>query len=178
MTGSALTMSKEDAIARVNNMDRDKRSQQAIVDLMTGKGRMDRLIHQIPGGAHLTEQLDSDSLKKAVFTWLRRVRDFERFEISFCGDYETDDQLREKGIKPRKIKYMDFAYKAGTSFYWRKKGIVELANVVANAINETEDLVAVVIDREGVFVYSDTAENKFSPENPSWNPVLIIHRQT
>lgn len=176
MSGTTPAMTKEEATAKVSNMDRDKRSQQAIVDLMIGKGKIEKVVHQIPGGAHMTEQLDSESLKNAVFTWLRRVRDFDRFEISFIGDYETEDQLKDKGIKPRKVKFHDFNYKAGAPLYWRKKGITELANVVTNAINETEDIVSIIIDREGIFVINDLSKDKFGPQHSDWNPSLLIHK--
>jgi len=170
-------MTKEEAVAKVANMDKDKRSQQAIVNLMTGKGKIEKIVHQIPGGAYLTEQLDSENLKKAVFTWLRRVRDFERYEISFAGDYDGDDELRERGIKPKHVKYADFGWKAGASFYWRKKGIAEIANIVTNALNDTEDIVAVIVEREGVFVITDGSTPAFGPDNTNWNPTLLIHKQ-
>lgn len=177
MLPTAPIMSKEEAMARVANMDKDKRSQQAIVDLVTGRGKIEKLVHQIPGGLHLTEQLDSESLKKAVFTWLRRVRDFERYEISFAGDYDGEDELRDKGVKPKKSKYADFGWKAGAPLFWRKKGIAEIANLVTNALNDTENIVSVIIEREGVFVVTDSTEPSFSPTSEHWNPVLLIHRQ-
>ena len=176
MSGTSPIVSKEEAVNRVSAMDKDKRHQGAIVDLMLGKGRIEKIIHEIPGGSFLTEQLDSDNLKGAVFTWLRRIRDFERYEISFVGDYDTEDQLREWDIRPKKTKIVDFGWRAGAPFYWRKKGITELANLVAQALNENEDLVSIIVEREGIFIITDTSHS-ISPENTNWHPVLIVHKQ-
>lgn len=177
MSGTSPMMTKEEAVTRVSAMERDKRSQQAIVKLMSGEGRIQKIVHVIPGGIHLVDQLDADNLRTAVFTWLRRERDFERYEISFIGDYDTEDDLKDKGIRLKKVKVIDFGWKAGAPLYWRKKGIAELANLITTILSDTEDLVSVIIEREGIFVITDTKDPPFGPSSENWCPSLLIHKQ-
>lgn len=176
MSNSELAMTKEEAVQKVNLMDVKKRDQQAIVKLMTGK-QIKKIVHEIPGGATLHEELDQSNLPAAILTWLRRVNNFDTFEISFAGDYQLLENLKDNHqLKVKKSKVVDFHWKAGTSSFWRRKGLKELANTVADVLSNTQNVVSLIVEKEGIFVITDlNKDSSFGPEHEIWNPVLIIH---
>lgn len=174
---SDLQMSKEEAIKRVEAMVPDKRNQQSIVNLMVGKENDEKIVHQIPGGANLLEQISQETLPSAIYTWLRRTRNFTRFEISLVGNYDVYEDLADKFfIKAKKIKETDFGWKPGSTFYWQKKGIRELSKLISEAMNKHENIVSIIVEKEGIFVITDLSKEPFSINSTFWNPTLLIHR--
>lgn len=168
-------LSRDEAEKKVNTLPQDKRNQTAIVNLMNGVGQIKKIVHQIPGGRTLTETEDESTLPAAVFNWVRRAGTFERFEISLIGEYDHYEDLADKGFKPRKKMFEDFMNKSGLPPYWQRKGLKHLANVVAKALAESENPIAIIAEKDGLYVITDGAQ-KFTPESEEWNPTLIIHQ--
>lgn len=169
-------LTKQEAETKVNQLSPDKRNQKAIVDLMTGVGKTERIVHEIPGGATLNETQDEQSLPHTVFNWLRFRPDFERFEISLVGDYQIIDDIEQLGIKARKKQLESFNYKNGGIVYWKRKGLKHLGEVLAKYLAEEESPLAIIVDKEGVQLIYDY-EKKFKPTSELFHPVLIIHRK-
>lgn len=169
-------MNKEEAITKVNQLSQDKRNQAAIVNLITGVGKTERIVHEIPGGAHLHDHQDAKSLPNTIFNWLRFRPDFDRFEISFVGDFEVVDDLIEKGLKARKKQLENFNHKNGQTPYWQKRGLRHLADLLAKYLVEQESPLSFVVDKEGIQMIYDY-DKKFAPDSEIFHPVLIIHRK-
>ncbi len=171
-------LTRDEAIKKVNEtFPKERRSQQAVVDLMTSTSSFKRIVHEIPGGAHLTDEEDEESLKLTVFQWLRRTSEFDRWELSLVGDYTAYEDLKdEKEINTRRTVVVDFNHKPNQPVYWKRtinnarKG---LAVLIAKALGEYDNVVSIVVDKEGMSVITD-ASQKFGPKSEHWNPVLII----
>ena len=168
-------LSKEEATAQVKNLPKDKQNQQAVVSLMTGVGTTQRIVHTIPGGARLTEYEDEASLPSTVFNWIRLTNEFERLEVSLIGDYGSYEEISGFGLKPRKEKIMDFQYQVGGQAYWVKKGLRNLADMIAKQLFSEGSPITVIVEKEGLWVVRDAGE-KLSQEHEAWKPTLIVHK--
>jgi hypothetical protein len=180
MTSDSMT--KAEAVAKVATLPENKRDQKAIVDLVMGRGKIDKRVHEIPGGSYLLDPERGQSIEKlpsTVFNWLRLTVNFERWEVCFAGDYTDLADLEAKGIKVSKRKVVDFGYKAGFMPYWLTKGLRSTADAVAKVLAETNNLVAIAVEKEGIFAIVTTErdeEKKFSSSSEHWCPVLITHK--
>lgn len=172
-------MSRDEAVAKVNaDLPKEKRTQKAVVDVMTGRGSIKKIVHQIPGGASLIEEEDGETLPVTIFQWLRRTSEFDRWELSFAGEYSAYEDLKDvKGINTRKKVVIDFDWKPGQAVYWKqsrtgaRKG---LATQIAKALGDYDNVVSVIVDRSALTVITDQSES-FGPDSEHWDPVLLIH---
>lgn len=171
----SIGMSKEEAVKKVESLSKDKRNQVAIVNLITGKGKIEKIVHQIPGGATLSETESAETLPIAIKNWLRRTNKYERVEISFIGDYDSYEDLADETIKPSKKRLEDFNHKPGLTFFWERKGIQYMSEIIAKAFIEAENPISIIVEKEGLFLITDKNQ-KFDPSSDKWNPVIIFHK--
>lgn len=167
-------MSREEAMDKASLLPGDSSSQRAIVSILSGEGSIKRHVYPIPGGKHLTETEDETTLDIAIYNWLRRGGDFEKFEISFAGDYEDINDLSVNGIKPRRRLISDFNWKNIGLPVWKRKGLKEFSKTIAKAFLEAENPLAISLEKEGLYIVLDSAK-VFVPTSENWNPVLIVH---
>lgn len=171
----SIGMSKEEALKKVESLPKDKKNQVAIVNLISGKGKIEKIVHQIPGGANLANTEDAETLPIAIKNWLRRTNKYEKIEISFIGDYDSYEDLADGVIKPSKKRLEDFNHKPGLPPFWERKGIQYMSEIIAKAFIEAENPISIIVEKEGLFLITDK-NLKFDPTSEKWNPVIIFHK--
>lgn len=118
----------------------------------------------IPGGKTLMDQVDQESLPRAIWTWLRHCRDFTQVTISFSGDPDLRT-LKEALV-------MEFDADAPAPIWVthdEKKSY--LANQLADVINRHAP-VKVVAKKDGIYVYTASGDDSFDPSSEDWQPYI------
>lgn len=122
----------------------------------------------IPGGTHLFKQgleLDSAGLQKRLYTWLRRVREFDECTLSFA---RTPSKYNLNLVK-----VVDFPTGLGTAI-WNvpSKGKNYLSRIMAEQIaSATKPPVIVVAKLDGLYIGSDSTGG-FGPTAEDWEPYI------
>ena len=122
-------------------------NQGAIMGLMT-KQKTEMEKHVIPGGKELISVINSkETLKGAIYTWLRAKAKFSEFFLSFAKDpdkYAGAEQRREilQKTEPDPVWH--------TTNNGRLTLAEQLANIIAN-----EKLVTIRVKPDGIYVAAD-----------------------
>jgi hypothetical protein len=127
--------------------------QQAIVDASAPLRIMPIKTH-IPGGQHMLKTLTAESMKKAVYTWLRRTKSFTKVTISMAKDPAALD-LQEHIAE-------DFPH-SDQKPWWKYeiKGRKDLANKLAKILS-TKKLVTLTADGDSI-KYTTERSGNFGP---------------
>jgi hypothetical protein len=73
---------------------------------------------------------------------------------------------------------VDFDWKPGGQLFWKKAsgGKLILAKLIAKAMNDYDDIVSIIVEKEGLSIITDsTKDAPFGIESEHWDPVIIIH---
>jgi hypothetical protein len=127
--------------------------QGAIVGLLT-KRKTEMEKHVIPGGKELISVISSkETLRNAIYTWLRAKAEFSEFILSFAKDPD-----RFAGPEIRK----EIFQKTEPKPIWHStpNGRFTLADQLANIIS-TEKLVSIRVKPDGIYITNDKTK-KFS----------------
>lgn len=138
-------------------------NQQALVKRLNPSSFKNKRV-TIPGGQNMMEEIDKDSLERAIYNWLRHCRFFDSVEISFCSDYGAR--------RTQTSKIADFPADPNGHGVWathpeRKR---YLAGRLADAILRGP-LVAIRADLQGMWLIRDENDD-FSPESEDWEPYI------
>jgi hypothetical protein len=137
-------------------------NQQALVKRLIGNNRPKPTKTVIPGGQNMLDEIDQDTLEKAVFTYLRKHRYFEYFRLSFARDPDTMD------LKVEKIQ--DFPFD-GKYPIWElpSQGKLWLAEQIARVL-ATQKLVYIEAKKDGLYVATERTDSEFGPGTEQWEP--------
>lgn len=138
----------------------DIANQQALVEALTPQTVRTKK-WTIPAGKTMLDQLDKESLGRAVNNWLKGCREFQEVTISFAKDPS------KWNTKPKKV--VDFDHK-GKYEIWatHRDGKAFLAKHLTEALLEHKP-VFVKATKDGVWVYEDST-GTFSPYNENGEP--------
>ena len=144
--------------------------QQALVQLMLAKNVTKPVKHMIPGGRHMFKEgheMNIKQLEAAVYTWLRRVRDFDECTICFSS--------APTKYKTKTIRAIDFPTDTSSPI-WKipAKGKSYLARVMAEQIAKG-GLVSVTAKKDGLYVAQEPT-GELSPESTDWEPYVEFVR--
>jgi hypothetical protein len=128
--------------------------QESLVKRLQEQIAMPPMKRLIPGGKTLLEQLDQETMEKAVYNWLRGCRAFSQVTISFAKNPE------QYQCKTEKIRDYNTA---GPREEWEThpEGRQHLARHLAEILN-SHRVVKVVAKRDGIWLYKDV-NNQFAP---------------
>ena len=155
-----MSVSKETAIRQLKNSS--AANQQALVKRMIKKVA-EPVKMVIPGGINLFEEVDATNIHEAVYTWLRRVREFSEVRLSLARDPNA------YRLKKKKVESFE-KVNGGPMWLDKNFGKRKLAEVLGNALLEY-DVVLLEATAEGIFVYEDT-DGKFNQKSEDFEPYL------
>jgi hypothetical protein len=155
-----MPITKEEAIQQVGNDSH----QQALVKRIMGTKTAQPVKYIIPAGRTLTEDLTSDMLRQAVYNWLCHSRHWTKAMISFA----KNPQL----FKTSEDRVIDFDSAARLS-YWEQNGKRKTASMIADIINQTDNLVAVKIQKDGIYAITES-EGRLTPDSDDWEPYVEL----
>ena len=142
-------------------------SQQAIVKRLIqrrkGPVRLD-----IAGGQDLMENLDERTMKRAVYTWLRRVRWFEDVTLNLVADPSTRSTTE--------VKVEDFPDDIVLAWDRADLGKEWLAGVLSEHIVSTK-LISIRANKKGVYITIPAGKEKISPSDKDWQPHMLFTRR-
>ena len=128
--------------------------QQALVKRLQERVKLPPVKRKIPGGKRLLENLDQDTMERAVYNWLRGCRAFSEVTISFAADPEK--------FKCRVKKMRDLTTINGREEWeTHPEGRKILARYIAEILNNHQ-MVKVVAKGDGIFLYEDV-DGAFGP---------------
>jgi hypothetical protein len=144
--------------------------QQALVQLLLAKTTTKPVKHLIPGGRHMFKEgneMNIKQLEAAVYTWLRRVRDFDECKICFSS---TPTKYKTKTIRT-----IDFPTEMASPIWMiPAKGKSYLARVMAEQIAKG-GLVSVTAKKDGLYVEQEPS-GELSPGSSDWEPYVEFVR--
>ena len=144
--------------------------QQALVKLMLAKNTTKPIKFMIPGGRHMFKEgheMNLKQLEAAIYTWLRRVRDFDECTIYFSSSPNK--------YSAKTVRVIDFPTDLIT-YIWKipAKGKIYLARIMAEQIAKG-NLVSVTAKKDGLYVAQEPS-GTFSPESSDWEPYVEFIR--
>lgn len=145
-------------------------NQQALVNILTAKGKAKPVRHIIPGGKHMFDEntgMTARQLEQAIYTWIRKVSRFDECTLGFTKEpsrYQT-----------KSIRVIDFPTNGPIVWNDPDKGKPYLAKILADKINEGKGLISLTIKRDGMYV-SEDASNSLGPESEDWEPYVEFVR--
>jgi len=156
-----------------NEVARSVSDQESIVKRIVESNRPKPTKRYIPGGKTLLDQIDKDTLKQALFTWLKTHRWFEWVRISFADD------ISKMNLEVTKIE--DFPIIAGKSVWEQPaQGRRWLAQRFADQLLAGQ-YVYVEARKDGLYVAKELGDTDFGPDSDNWEPniqMLPIRRGT
>lgn len=144
--------------------------QQALVQLLLSKNTSKPVKHLIPGGRHMFKEgheMNIKQLEAAIYTWLRRVRDFDECTICFSS--------APTKYKTKTVRTVDFPTDTNSAI-WKipAKGKSYLAHVMAEQISKG-GLVSVTAKKDGLYVAQEAA-GELTPQSADWEPYVEFVR--
>ena len=137
--------------------------QKALVKKIMGTRTVKPIKYVIAGGKTLVEDLDASDIKKAVYTWLCHHRHWTSAIISFAKEPQM--------MNTRETRVIDFDAKTPVP-HWEQHGKRPLGIMVGDVINNTDKLVAVKIEKEGI--YTLTSDDNLEPGSEDWEPYIEL----
>ena len=155
-----MAITKEEAVKQLGSQS----NQQALVARIMGTQTVKPKKYVIPGGKTLTEDLSAEQLKEAVYNWLCHHRHWTKAFISFA----KDPQL----FKTSESRVVDFDSNTKIP-YWELNGKRKVAMAIAQVVNSTNNLVAVRIERDGIYAITES-EGRLEPASDDWEPYVEL----
>lgn len=155
-----MGLTKEDAIKQLGSSS----NQQALVNKIMGTKIIKPSHHVIPAGKTMMTDLSAEQLKEAIYNWFCRHRHWTKAMISFAKNPAL--------FKTEEFKAVEFNTNSKL-VAWEADGKRKIARQVADVINGTNNLVAVKIERDGIYVITES-EGTFSPESDDWEPYIEL----
>ena len=129
-------------------------NQQALVKRLQERVKLPPVKREIPGGKRLLENLDQDTMERAVYNWLRGCRAFSEVTISFAADPDKS-QCRVKKMRDLT------ATNGREEWETHPEGRKILARYISEILNNHQ-MVKVVAKADGIYLHQDVNET-FGP---------------
>ncbi len=125
----------------------------------------------IPGGKHLTEQLDKNTIKKACYNWLRRCKEFNGVTIWLCKDagkyHPTFTKLEDFQVSEKGPAWQTMSTTTVSGKMW-------LAEKMGAALFEYMPL-GIQAKPDGLYLINKAKESiSFNTSSPDWEPWVEI----
>lgn len=154
-----MAITKEEALKQMGSNS----NQQALVNKIRGTPIIKPTKRVIPAGKTMMEDLSAEQLKEAVYNWLCYHRHWTKGMISFAKN--------PTAFKTVEAKAVDFA--VGKVPAWEAEGKRKTARIIADVINNTNNLIAVKIEKDGIYTITES-DGKFSPGSEDWEPYVEL----
>lgn len=138
--------------------------QQALVQKIRGARKTGPKKYVIPGGKEMHVTLPTERMEVALNNWLRHHRHFTEVMFSYASNPEE--------WKTKEAKALDFNTDHKLP-QWELEGKKWLAEQMASVLNNTNNLIAVKVTRDGIRTYVDSTKD-FSPDSEKWEPYIEI----